>query len=205
MTFIDKRLPEKYALQAVATDDWQAEIVVALNRRESRNLPSENPRLEWDLSVSAKTSAEREELRAWFMAMNGPIHSFAFRDPGDHCASRGQIGVGDGTTKTFQLTKAYAVGSATYIRPITRPIVASVGVWVNGIEQSSGWSAGRTTGGVTFTVAPAGSAIIEAACEFDVPVRFLQSRLSWRRVDRNPSRGDLWMCDAMNLIEVIGE
>lgn len=204
MTFIDQRLPEKYALQAVASDDWTVEIVETMNRRERRNLPTADPRRAWDLSVNAKLPDERAELHQWFMAMRGPFHSFAFRDPADYVMARqALVSLGDSPDVSFQLAKAYTIGAETYRRTITKPVVATVQVWVGGVLQGSGWSVSRTTGVITFAAPP--GAAVEAACEFDVPVRFAQPRLSWTRVDRNVARGDLWMCDELSLIEVIGE
>ncbi len=204
MTFIDQRLPEKYALQAVASDDWTVEIVETMNRRERRNLPSADPRRAWDLSVNAKLTDERAELHKWFMAMRGPFHSFAFRDPADYAMARqALVSLGDSPDVSYQLVKAYTIGAETYRRTVTKPVTASVRVWVGGVLQASGWSVSRTTGVITFAAAP--GAAVEASCEFDVPVRFAQSRLSWTRVDRNVARGDLWMCDELSLIEVIGE
>lgn len=204
MSFIDQRLPEKYALQAVASDDWMVEIVETMNRREKRNLPAADPRRAWDLSVNAKLSAERAELHQWFMAMRGPFHAFAFRDPADYVMGRQSVAsLGDSPDVTYQLAKAYTIGAETYRRTITKPVTSSVQVWVGGVLQASGWSVSRTTGIITFDDAPGAS--VEASCEFDVPVRFAQARLSWNRVDRNVARGDLWMCEELSLIEVLGE
>ena len=205
MSFVDQRLPSKYALQAVASDDWMIEVVESLGRGEYRNSPGAHPRRAWDLSVNAKTSDERAALHAWFLAMRGPLHSFALRDPADYSSIRGNIGTGNGTAVAFQLIKNYTIGSMTYSRPITKPVVATVRIWVNNVEAVSGWSVSRTTGIVTFTAPPANGHAVEASCEFDVPVRFAESRLAWTRVDRNVSRGDLWMCDQLSLIEVLGE
>ena len=40
------------------------------------------------------------------------------------------------------------------------------------VEQMTGGTGDTTTGGITFTTAPANSVIIRAGFEFDVPVRF---------------------------------
>ncbi len=45
-------------------------------------------------------------------------------------------------------------------------------VYLDGVEQLSGWSVDATTGIVTFTTAPAAGAAITADFELDVPVRF---------------------------------
>ena len=48
-------------------------------------------------------------------------------------------------------------------------------------------------------------AVVEASCTFDVPVRFNQAALDWQIAGKNPSRGYLWVCPGLSLIEVIGE
>lgn len=205
MSFVDTRFPESYAYGAVATDDWQAEVVETRNRIEARNLPVSDVRRSWDLSTTGKTAAERAGIHDYFLAMRGPVHSFPFRDLFDYECARSTIATGNGALTTFQLVKPYTIGSETYERTITKPITSTVRVWVNGIEQMSGWSVSRTTGIVTFSGAPADGVAIEASFEFDVPVRFVESRLSWRAENRNVSRGLMFFCDSLTLIEVIGE
>lgn len=201
MSFIDQRFPEMYAYGCVASDDWRVEIVETLNRREQRNAPIAHPRRSWDLSTTGRIPEERTGLHQWFLAMRGPLHAFAFRDPADFRLTRSVLTEGDGGTSAFQLTKAYTIGSETYQRPLTLPVTSTVRVWVNAVEQSSGWIVDRLTGIVSFSSAPADGAAIEAACDFDVPVRFAQSRLSWRAPTRT-AEGLLWYCDALELIEV---
>lgn len=205
MSFIDQRFPEKYAYGAVASDDWMVEIVETLNRMEQRNAPFADPRRSWDLSTTGRIQSERDGLHKWFLAMRGPFHSFAFRDFADYRLAREQIGTGDGSETEFQISKGYTVGSETYRRRITKPILATVSVWVNDILLSSGYSVSRTTGKITFDSAPANDATIEASCEFDVPVRFGQARLSWAAVNRNNAEGLVYVCSELSLVEVIGE
>lgn len=205
MSFVDERFPEEYAYGAVASDDWLAEVVETRNRIEARNLPVADVRRSWDLSTTGKTKSQRSGIHNYFLSMRGPVHSFPFRDLFDYECARSTIATGDGSDLTIQLVKPYTIGSQTYSRPITKPITSSVRVWVNGIEQLSGWTVSRTTGIVTFGVAPADGAVIEASFEFDVPVRFAESRLSWRAENRNVAQGLIFFCDSLSLIEVIGE
>jgi uncharacterized protein (TIGR02217 family) len=139
--------------------------------------------------------------------MRGQLHSFAFKDPADHEVARQSLGTGDGVTKQFQIYKTYSIGSASYSRDITKPVTSTVSVWLNGVLQVSGYSVSRTTGIITFSPAPIYHASIEVAVtEFDVPVRFMQSKLSWQMIDRFGAQGDLaFVCSELGLIEVIGE
>ncbi len=68
--------------------------------------------------------------------------------------------------------KAYASGSQTWTRTITKPVAGTVVVALDGVTQGSGWSVDTTTGIVTFTSAPASGVAVTAGFEFDVPVRF---------------------------------
>lgn len=205
MSFIDQRFPEKYAYGAVASDDWMVEIVETLNRREQRNAPFADPRRSWDLSTTGRIQSERDGLHKWFLAMRGPFHAFAFRDFADYRLAREQVATGDGSTAEFQISKGYNVGSATYRRQITKPVLDTVSVWVNGALQVSGYTVSRLTGAITFAAPPGEGASIEVACEFDVPVRFAQGRLSWAAVNRNDAEGLVYVCSELSLIEVLGE
>jgi uncharacterized protein (TIGR02217 family) len=82
------------------------------------------------------------------------------------------IGVGDNTETQFQLVKRYPSGSVIEVRTITKPVAGSVRIYLDDVEQLSGWSVDVTTGLITFSTAPASSVDITADFEFDVPVRF---------------------------------
>jgi uncharacterized protein (TIGR02217 family) len=58
------------------------------------------------------------------------------------------------------------------VRTITKPVAGTVKVYLDGIEQLSGWSVDTTTGLVTFGMAPAVGVEVTADLEFEVPVRF---------------------------------
>lgn len=205
MSFYDERFPEKWALDAVRSILWVNEIAATRNQREVRNSPFAFPRYEWDLSMAAKVGRARAEFDDWFLVMRGQENTFPLRDPADYTAARQQIATGDGATKAFQLVKTHTVGASSFARQILTPVTASVRVWVNGVEQMSGWSVSRTTGIVTFTIAPADGAVIEASYTFDVRVRFNQARLDWKIAEKNVSQGYIWVCPGLKLIEVIGE
>lgn len=205
MSFIDERFPEKWALDAVRSILWVNEIVATRNQREARNSPYAFPRYQWDLSMAAKVGPARAEFDDWFLVMRGQEHSFALRDPADYTMARQTIATGDGATKAFQLIKTHSVGASSFAREIYTPVTESVRVWVNGVEQMSGWTVGRTTGIVTFTVAPAESAVVEASCTFDVRVRFNQSSLDWKIAEKNAALGYIWVCPGLKLIEALDE
>jgi uncharacterized protein (TIGR02217 family) len=81
------------------------------------------------------------------------------------------IGIGDGTTTVFQLTKTYSSTTQSQVRNITRPQPGTVIIAVNGTLNTN-WTVDDTTGLVTFGTAPAANAVITAGFLFYVPVRF---------------------------------
>ena len=72
----------------------------------------------------------------------------------------------------FQLVKQYLSGSVIDVRTITKPVDRTVKVYLDSIEQASGWSVDTTTGLVTFSTPPTLGVEVTADFEFDVPVRF---------------------------------
>ena len=134
-----------------------------------------------------------EALHDHWMAMGGPEKSWPWRDPMDF-ASRHldqpnvapavtmldqQIGVADGATASWQLTKTYTVGSQTYTRNIHLPVTASLLVSVNGVLATVAPAPGpftvavtRPGGVVTLNHNPTAGHVIRAGFLFDVEVRF---------------------------------
>jgi len=119
-------------------------------------------------------------LIAFFEARQGQLYGFRFRDPMDHrsgapsqtlSASDQAIGVGDGLETEFQLVKTYADIAASYVRPITKPVLGTVLVAIDG-QVETNFTADGLTGVITFTNPPDAGAIITAGYQFDVPVRF---------------------------------
>jgi hypothetical protein len=60
-------------------------------------------------------------------------------------------------------------GSGLEVRTITKPVLGSVHLYKDAVEQLFGWSVDTTTGLVTFGMAPALGVEFTADFEFDVP------------------------------------
>jgi uncharacterized protein (TIGR02217 family) len=80
--------------------------------------------------------------------------------------------MGDDSLTQFQLVKRYPSGSVIELRTITKPVAGTVKIYLDGIEQLSGWSVDTATGLVPFSIAPTLTVEVTADFEFDVPVRF---------------------------------
>lgn len=124
----------------------------------------------------------------FYRARRGPLEGFRLLDPIDHSThhehhlppvasdwrDRVTFGAGDGSSTGFFLIKRYRWGSVERIRPITRPILAGLKIWINGVLQSIGanYSIDPAGGTVNFVTPPAKGAQLEWAGQFHVPVRF---------------------------------
>jgi uncharacterized protein (TIGR02217 family) len=109
---------------------------------------------------------------AFFRARKGKAYGFRFKDWTDYKATGQPLGAGDDATTAFQLVKRYPSGSAVEVRSIVKPVAGTVRVYLDGVEQLSGWSVDVTTGLVTFTSPPDEDVDVSADFEFDAPVRF---------------------------------
>ena len=84
------------------------------------------------------------------------------------------IGKGDGKRLRYQLIKSYGEDPPQE-RSITRPVVKSIKVAVNG-RKVTNWILGKL-GMIVFDVPPIAGAKISAGFLFDVPVRFASDQL----------------------------
>ena len=75
-----------------------------------------------------------ETLIAFFEARRGQLFGFRWKDWADFksCAPSAivgaedqAIGLGDGVTRSFVLTKSYASGGSDYLRPILKPVAGT--------------------------------------------------------------------------------
>ena len=124
------------------------------------------------------------ELIEFYLAREGGLHGFRFKDWSDFSTDATWvgtpaytdeiIGTGDGTTTQFQLVKRYTQGGSTRVRNILKPLAGTVVVGKAGSQQTLGthFTVDTTTGTVTFASAPTLGQQITAGCEFDVPCMF---------------------------------
>jgi uncharacterized protein (TIGR02217 family) len=187
--FHDVRFPLRLALGATGGPVRRTDIVNLSNGREQRNQRWRDSRRSYDAGSGIRSSADLYAVLEFFEARAGQLYGFRFRDPLDwkSCPPGGTVsamdqtlGVGDGTTTTFQLIKTYADSGGSWVRRISKPFAGTVIVAVAGAVKPAGsFSADAATGIVTFAagnVPPAG-AVVTAGFEFDVPVRFDIDRL----------------------------
>src|SRR5574337_989281 len=151
--------------------EFQTNIQNIVNGHESRNADWAICRHKYTAPFHNISDEQYANIKKVFLLTRGRCHSFLVKDRGDFRAENEQFGVGDGTTKVFQLKKVSTLAgtSATYERTISRPL-AGVQIFVNGV--ATGAVVSTTSGTVTFAVAPANNAVLTWSGEFRVQVRF---------------------------------
>lgn len=185
--FHETRLPVRLAFGGASGVERRTEVVALASGFERRSSPWAHGRRRYLIGTAVRSLDEAAELLAFFEARRGRLHGFRFRDPADFksCApSAGvgpgdqRLGTGDGTRTVFQLLKAYGTGAQVVVRPIAKPLAASVRVAVAGLELAAGaFAVDAATGRVTLAEAPAAGAMVSAGFLFDTPVRFDLDRL----------------------------
>ena len=149
---------------------------------EHRNTPHAQSRRRYNAGAGIKTIDELHSLIAFFEARFGQLHSFRFRDPLDFKSCRPSeeisatdqtLGTGDDVQHRFQLVKSYSDNAGGYIRIITKPVLGTVKIAINGAEiQPPEFQINALTGEIIFSSAPPSESVITAGFEFDVAVRF---------------------------------
>lgn len=180
MAFHEVRLPARLAFGSTGGIERRTEITTLASGFERRSTPWALGRRRYLIGANLRSLDDMAALTAFFEARRGRLHGFRFKDFADFksCAPGGTVaatdqalGVGDGATTRFQLTKLYG----DVARPIRKPVAGSVVVAVAGVTVAA--TIDEATGEATLaTAAPVGAAVT-AGFVFDTPVRFDTDRI----------------------------
>ncbi len=165
------------AWPVVRSPVFDTTVQTAISGKETRIALQTFPRWKWDLTYnilrSAAALAEYQAIAGFFLSRQGQFDTFLYQDADDNSVTGQQIGTGDGTTKSFQLIRAFG----GFIEPMLAPNTgATINIYLNGVLQPTGHAVsawGSTTPGVlTFTSAPGSGVIITADFNYYWPCRF---------------------------------
>jgi uncharacterized protein (TIGR02217 family) len=170
--FHEVQFPPDISYGAAGGPAYSTTVVTTVSGHERRNANWAQARGKWNVAHGLKKREQVAALIAFFRARKGRAYGFRFKDWTDYQAFAQALGVGDGTTKTFQLVKQYGSGGDIETRTIAKPVAGTVKVYRDGVEATSGWSVDTATGLVTFIAPPAAGVQVTADFEFDVPTRF---------------------------------
>ena len=183
MSFHEVRFPASLSFGSVGGPERRTEIVTLANGFEERNSPWLHSRRRYDAGLGMRSLDDVETMVAFFEARRGPLYGFRWKDWGDYRsgtvsqepdAGDQLLGIGDGETDLFQLTKTYWSGDENYVRPIRKPVEETVRLALQGQPLLRGvhFELDAVSGEVRFYDPPGQDAQITAGFEFDVPVRF---------------------------------
>jgi uncharacterized protein (TIGR02217 family) len=170
--FHEVQFPPDISYGASGGPGYSTTVVTTVSGHERRNANWAMARGRWNVAHGLKKREQVAELIAFFRARRGRAYGFRFKDWADYQALAQSLGVGDGTSKTFQLLKLYPSGGVVETRLISKPVAGTVKVYRDGVEATTGWSVDTATGLVTFTTAPTAGVQITTDFDFNVPVRF---------------------------------
>lgn len=170
--------------QAVAVNKaplWSTQVIRTASGRERRTAYWPYPLWQFELQYEVirhrPTTAELMTLWEFFNVLQGQFAPFLFVDPSD-CqilsTAPQSFGVGDGTTRTFQLSRSIN----SFVEPVFD--VFSPTVTVNGVTTSAYTIA--PNGALTFTTAPAASAVLRWYGYFYFGCRFAQDDLGFEQI-----------------------
>lgn len=187
MGFHDVRFPTSLSFGSAGGPERRTEVVTLANGYEERNTPWAHSRRRYDAGMGVRSLDDVALLIAFFEARHGQLFGFRWKDWADFksCVPSGSIaptdqtlGIGDGTTQSFALSKLYVSGGQSYLRPITKPVAGTVRIAVGGFEATPAeFTVDTDSGLVSLTTPPIAGAIVSAGFEFDVPVRFDTDRI----------------------------
>lgn len=180
--FHDILFPIKIARGAIGGPIRATSIKTNGAGKEVRNSALYNSRRRYEISSKGSNIDELSEILEFYEARMGRLHSFRFRDPMDNksCAPSKMpnaldqiIATGDGVKTQFQLVKKYGDSKGDYIRNITKPVLNSVQIAINGTTRPQAeYSIDYLTGVIEFFSAPNDGEIVSAGYAFDTKVRF---------------------------------
>ena len=172
MIFDEIRFPDDVSFGAKGGPEFNTNVVIFNSGFEQRESKWSSSRLRFDVSTGLKTKAQLDELISFFRARKGRAIGFRFKDWVDYKVKSQVIGNGDGITREFQLVKSYTYGDFVCTRIINKPVINTVKIYLDSVEQSSGFEVDFESGRICFDFAPLENIVITADFEFDVPVRF---------------------------------
>ena len=180
--------------------EFQTNVQRLGSGREKRNADWSICRHRYTAPYKNITDDAYRAIKQVFLICRGKTHTFLHKDWADFQAVDEPFGVGDGTTKTFQLKKVSSDGGGTYTRMIDKPVTGVV-IKVGGVVTLA--TVSTLDGSVVFASAPANGAALTWTGEFRVHVRFDIDALPFS-LDNVGNKG-FFSNGSVDLVEVLGE
>jgi hypothetical protein len=169
--------------------------------REVRDPLYRNPIWSFELTYDGLSSSataypglgsdSQQTLLGFFLQLQGQFGTFLFTDPTDNVATDVTFATGDGTTQTFTFSRFMGA----FLEPVGWVLTVS-NVFLNGVNQPSGWSA-VAPNSLLFTNAPGSGAHISATFTYAFQCRFDEDDMDFEQFMSN-----LWKVDSLKFRSV---
>lgn len=174
-----------------------------LSGRERRNADWQDVQHMFTLPFQNISKEQYRSIKNMHLVCRQMLHCFRYRDHLDDTASDDLFGIGDGTTKTFQLLKLSQADGVQYQRNIyalpTSP--NDLVIKIDGVTTGA-YVVDRDRGLVEFTSAPALNAVLTWSGTFDLWVRFNQDWLPFSIDNLNACNGSVELLEMPPPIDV---
>lgn len=164
---------------------FDTRVLTARSGKEQRVATRPFPRWEFELSydfLRDNVNTEYQTLLGFVLQAMGEFANFYYVDPVDNSITLQTIGVGDGTTKNFQIVRTFG-GFVDIVKCVT----TNGGVYVDGVLKTSGvdYLLTTSTGGygpdtIAFTTAPVSTKVITMTFNFAFVCRFLNDKYDFK-------------------------
>ncbi len=183
----------------LTTINFQTTINKTGNGFEQRLPNWDEPLLSFQIGNRNLDNEEIFYLQNFFDSRKGSYETFLIKDWSDYFVVNQQLNIVNGLN--YQLYKSYAVNSDVVNRIITKPKIDTIEIFIDEVQQLSGWSLNFLTGIITFDVAPMGT--VTANFEFYVPVRFVEDKIDYRfkGYEKN-TKNKIYALEQLSLLEV---
>lgn len=158
-------------------------VVSHVSGREVRDALYANPIWSFELTFDGLTSSSSafsglgaqslQGLMGLFLQMQGRFGTFLYTDPTDNSVAAQALGVGDGSTTIF----AFARTLGGFLEPVGW-VVSVSNVYLNGVNQASGWTL-TAPNTLTFASAPGLGVAITASFTYAFQCRFDDDNLDF--------------------------
>ncbi|HEY0701274.1 MAG TPA: DUF2460 domain-containing protein [Candidatus Acidoferrales bacterium] len=226
MAFFEVEFPRNIGYKRLGSPaGFSTTVNQGFSGQEQRNRNWANSRGKWTIDLqtpppsqfSGTRQAYIDALLAFFEVVGGRADAFRLKDHLDYQWTVAQtLGVGNGSTTVFQLTKTYTIGGRSYVRNITKPVwntindylgnalAQSVTIALNGTPTAA-FTLDATTGLVTMNAAPGNGVVVSSPTgQFHYPVRFDTDDLPFQVEDSNVHGGQpIISLHGVQLLEVL--
>lgn len=184
MAFHNIRFPVNISYNSSGGPGFMTRVISLDSGSEIRQGRLSLPKYQYNAAYAIRQYEDLEEVKNFFVARNGALHSFRYKDPAAFTTAADHVGAtsyldqvidasADSGQTVFQLCKRITSGSVTVVLPITKPVDGTVTIGVNGsLESASNYTIDYNTGQLTFTSGLTAGDSVTWGGEYDQHVRF---------------------------------